>query len=343
MLKKLAVILLSLTFLTLTACGNTTTEKPALSSSGTESTPAPEPKPTYYMNSLTGEVDLSLEVSKRQPVAVMVNNINFAQKIQTGLENADIVYETEVEGGITRLMAVYQDIKSAGKIGSIRSARYVYVDLALGHNAVYIHHGQDSRYCGPHLKDIEHYTAGTNNCAKRIQNGLAYEHTLYAEGKSIYSCFMKNKKLKERPAWQNFADPEESITLSGGTCTKLAVPFSDSYKTGFNYDANSGKYTRLFNGTVLKDYVSGNPTQFKNIFVLLTNISNYSDGYHRNVSLKGGNGYYIVNGTYTPIKWSKSSSTAPIKFTNTDGTSLTVNTGSSWVCIARKDINVTFE
>lgn len=73
----------------------------------------------------------------------MINNISTAQPVQTGLNKADIIYETEVEGGITRLMAVFQDITTAEKIGTIRSARYPYVDLAMGHNAIFIHCGQD--------------------------------------------------------------------------------------------------------------------------------------------------------------------------------------------------------
>ena len=80
----------------------------------------------------------------------MINNISVAQSVQTGLSKADIVYETEVEGGITRLLAVFQDITAAEKIGTIRSARYPYVDLAMGHNAIYVHCGQDGTYCEPH-------------------------------------------------------------------------------------------------------------------------------------------------------------------------------------------------
>ena len=64
------------------------------------------PKVVYYANPLTGVEDLTLEQSQNRPVAVMVNNISIAQKVQAGLTKADIVCETGVEGGITRLMPV---------------------------------------------------------------------------------------------------------------------------------------------------------------------------------------------------------------------------------------------
>lgn len=337
MFKKLSILFLCLILLTLTACSgkNGKTEV---------STSEPEPSsvtPTYYQNPLTGEVNLSLELSKQQPTAVMINNISIAQKVQTGVGDADIVYETEVEGGITRLMAVYQNIQNAGTIGTIRSARYVYVDLALGHDAIYLHHGQDPIYCAPHLKHIEHYTVGTNNCGVRKSNGLSSEHTLYTEGSKVFSTFVKAENSKERKSWQKFADEDKSLTLTGGACTELNVPFSSTYNTGFKYNATTGLYTRYFRGNVVKDYVTGKTTDVKNVFVLFTSITNYPDGKHKNVALTGGKGYYVVNGTYKEINWKKGSSTSPLVFTNTDGSPLEVNVGNSWVCLAKSNINLT--
>jgi hypothetical protein len=140
-----------------------------------------------FVNPLTGLENLeSEEIAYRRPVAVMINNISVAQKVQTGLTQADIVYETEVEGGITRLMAVFQDITKVQQFGTVRSARYPYVDLAMGHNAIYVHHGQDNTYCAPHLKDTQAFTIHENNAGARIKNGLATEHTLYGYGPKLW-------------------------------------------------------------------------------------------------------------------------------------------------------------
>ena len=70
----------------------------------------------------------------------MINNIGVAQP-QLGISKADIIYEILVEGGITRMMAIFQDISQAGEIGSIRSARPYFVDIANGYDAVFIHAG----------------------------------------------------------------------------------------------------------------------------------------------------------------------------------------------------------
>ena len=64
--------------------------------------------------------------SDTRPYAVMINTHNAALP-QSGLQNAYIVYELMVEGGITRMMALFKDV-DVDKIGSIRSARTQYLD-----------------------------------------------------------------------------------------------------------------------------------------------------------------------------------------------------------------------
>ena len=288
------------------------------------------------VNPLTGTKDVSKEAINRRPVAIMVNNVNVAQKVQTGVPEADIVYETEVEGGITRLMAVYQDITDLDKIGTVRSARYPYVDLAMGHNAVYIHCGQDPTYCAPHLNDIDHLSIDTKSLgAQRISNGLSSEHTLYAIAGDLWKNIEQSFDVKatNTSTWASFTD--EALTLDGGAATSVQVPFP-AQKTNFTYDAETGLYTRLTGGTVLTDYYTEKQTQVKNVFILLTTISNYPDGKHRKVDLSSGDGYYITNGTVQFIKWSKGESSNGFKFTDTEGNEIKVSAGNSWVCIADK-------
>ena len=299
------------------------------------------------LNPLTGVTNLDPDRKNDRPVAIMVNNISIAQPVQTGLNKADIVYETEVEGGITRLLAVYQDISKVEQIGTVRSARYVYFDIALGHNAVYVHHGQDGYHVQPRFTAKNHFVVGTNSGGSRVSNGLASEHTLYAYGEKLVKA-IKDKGISfennSSENWVKFEDEKENVTLEGAG-TSVKVPFSASYVTNFKYNEETGKYTRFFNNTERKDYVTGETVEFKNIFVLKTKIatfSNCTDGYkHQDVKLQGGDGFYVVNGTSVPIKWSKGAAENGFKFTTEDGTELTVNAGNSWVCLVKDSANIT--
>lgn len=297
-------------------------------------------EPTYYVNPLTGEVNLDKETSEKRPFAIMVNNLSNAQSVQTGVGSADIVYETEVEGGVTRLLAVFQDTTKLEKIGTVRSARYPYIDLAMGHDAIYVHHGQDSYHAGKHLNDVDRLVVEKGQGGVRVSNGLAKEHTLYAYGQGIYDLAVSKgfeTKASSTATWQTFAAEDAPVALEN-TASSVSVPFSASYNTKFVYDAASGKYIRYYNNTERKDYVTGKSLYFKNVFVLNTTIRTYpncTDGYnHKEVFLTSGEGYYFVNGTYTVIKWSKGAAKNGFTFTYADGSPLTVNPGNSWVCIA---------
>ena len=86
---------------------------------------------------LTGEW-VDPEVNQNRPVAIMINNIGEAMP-QSGIGQADVIYEMVVEGGITRLMAVFSDYSGLEKIGQVRSARQYYVRAAEQLDAIFCH------------------------------------------------------------------------------------------------------------------------------------------------------------------------------------------------------------
>src|SRR3989344_6912600 len=78
-------------------------------------------------------------VSTLRPLAVMVENHPDARP-QSGLSEADIVYETLAEGGITRFLVLFQS-RAANEIGSVRSARDYFAEIANEWGALYAHVG----------------------------------------------------------------------------------------------------------------------------------------------------------------------------------------------------------
>ena len=341
-LRKIICVLLSLCFIfSLAGCGKD--EPPVETSSDVSSFEQVDPNSSVE-NPLTGENNLAGSRKYKRPVAIMINNIGIAQKVQTGVGKADLVFETEVEGGITRLLAVYSDPSVVGNIGSIRSARVVYADIAGGLGAFYVHHGIDYDYCDPHIKanGIVHGNIGSPY-ANRQSNGLASEHTLYTTGENLvkYQESLGYDNDVEIKSFASFSATD--LTLANTGANFVRVPFNTGYKTDFIYNAQTKKYTRAKDKTPFKDYSTGETEEFKNVFVLKTTMSYYSDNKHRVVDLDGGDGYYISNGQYEEIKWSKGAATDSFKFTKADGTELTVNAGNSYICITKTDSNVTIE
>lgn len=334
---------------TLCACGTTPPtsdeldEIPVVSSE-----PEPEPEPELAINNLTGEKNLPLDATGKKPVAVMVNNAGVAQRVQSGLDKADVVFETEVEGGITRLIALFSDPSNLSAVGTIRSLRVPFADIACGMDAILFYHGIDPTYCASHLKTLpmNSFVVDAKTYGYRDRsNGLAYEHTLYTTGEKIDKVISDKKfnYASSRGPWLTFNSSEEPI-IPAGVATNITAKFSTASTTKFLYNTELKKYARANkNGTAYTDLSSGNQELFTNIFILKTTISYYPDGKHRKVDLSSGTGYYATVGGFEEINWKKGSSTDNFSFTKADGSPLTVNQGNSYVCIMGGTGSVSFE
>jgi hypothetical protein len=88
---------------------------------------------------LTGEW-VDEKYGRQRPVAVMIENTK-ACLPQYGIGNAGVIYECVVEGGITRMMAIFDDYTGLDQIGNVRSSRPYYVYFASEYDAVYMHAG----------------------------------------------------------------------------------------------------------------------------------------------------------------------------------------------------------
>lgn len=110
--------------------------------------------------------------SNTRPIAIMINNHRTAQPLQTGLNDAYLVYEIVVEGGITRMLAVFKDADTA-RIGTIRSSRHYFLDYALENDAIYVHYGWSPQA----EEDI--YNLGINNVNGMVDGNPFWRDTTF--------------------------------------------------------------------------------------------------------------------------------------------------------------------
>lgn len=300
--------------------------------------------PAYARNALTGLYDLPLDRADARPVGVMVNNLRpNAWRVQTGVTSADLVYEMVTEGGITRLCCLYQDLSRVGDIGSVRSARYSFGDLMVAHDALLVHCGMDERYARQHFNEIglKNYDFFYHDAGSfRANNGEAYEHRLFTNGAQLYQVLSDNdvrltSEQTARGTWVDFAPPEQTVKPAGGECAHIRVQMSASkgYTDDFLYDDESGLYRREQGEAPHCDAATGEQIAVKNVFVLFTDVSYFSDGEHVKQDLSSGEGYYVSAGAYQKIRWKKGGADDPLAFTDENGAPITCNAGKSWVCI----------
>ena len=301
--------------------------------------------PQGNQNPLTGTFDLDEGAIGKRPVAIMINNIKVALP-QSGIADADLIYEMPVEGGITRMMAVYADYTKVPTTGSIRSARHNYLELALPLDAIYVHFG-GSNIAKAKIQeygikdDIDGLYSMTGFMQdKSVAAAKGKEHSYYTTGallqKAVDSKGIRSDSKLNQTAFK-FAD-EYTAPEDAQDCSEIKVKYSGYVTAKFTYNAEKDSYSKQQFGQAHIDANTGETVSVHNVFVLYTNIYTMDKQGHQQIDLNSGSGYYCTGGKYQKITWSKGGINAPFVFKDAAGNELTVSAGNSWVCIVPNDM-----
>lgn len=285
----------------------------------------------------TKKVNIVNEESKSRPYAIMINNVDGARKLQSGLQDAYMVYEMMVEGGITRYLALFLD-QSTARIGSIRSARHYYLDYALENDAIYVHHGyspqakEDWSKLGVDRIEVNESTTGWRD--KTVSK--TYEFTLFSSIEKLNNGIGSKRTERNKDLPLNYSADE--LDLSSNENIKVAntvnIKYSNTTRNNYVYDSENKVYLRSVNGTKQTDYVTGKQLTVKNIIVYSVKYSTIDDYGRQTIDNIGtGSGYYISNGVAVPITWTKDSRTSQTIYKLETGVELKVNDGNTFIQI----------
>ena len=364
-MKRLIPALLCLCLL-LTACaGNTPPETTVTTAPTTEATTEPTTEPTtvptteppvLFRHPLTGApLD---EPWTSRITAVVINNIAAAMP-QHGVSAADIIYEVETEGGITRCLALFSDFTDVGSVGPVRSARTFFNNIALSYEAPLVHcggsaaalRGQHSE-SGDRIDGWEHIDESANGSyffrdKTRLNNGYSREHTLFSNGELLAKVIADKKMNKVYEDGLDFGLLfDDEITVDGETANKITVRFLGTKTTTMNYNEDTGLYEASQYNT---DYIDGNTNEtmtFTNVLTLYTKHWRVYDGYYYRsyYNLVGeGDGHFAYGGQIVPIKWHRDTLRSPFYYTLADGTPLTLCEGKSYIAVASVDTPAQYE
>ena len=305
-----------------------------------EPEPTPDPIPEGHVVSyLTGEY-VPETIGRRRPVAVMLNNLKPACP-QAGIANAGVVYEAPVEGGITRLMGVFEDYDNLEKIGSVRSCRDYYIFYASGFNAIYTHYGQ-SAYALPFLELPE-----VNNLSGLAGYGdqVFYRTTDRKSPHNAYTSFEGIQKGIEINGYSQeydenftpgyaFCGVNEEVELPGAEEASIVKPGYFLNKPWFEYNPEDKLYYRFQYGDKQIDQLTGEQIAYKNIILQYSSWRNYDENGYLNIDVDAPNvGKYITNGKVIDITWKKHEPWGATFYYDTNGNQITMDTGKTWVCI----------
>jgi hypothetical protein len=361
---KRVISLLIITCLLLCACGATPEETVAPTQQPTETTQettvettvVTEPPVVTYVHPLTGET-LDAPYSGRVTTVVMGNTKTALP--QHGISQAEICYEIETEGGITRMLGVFANVENVEKVGPVRSARTFFNNVTMSYDGTIVHcggsvRGRNAGYDDKgKISDWNHLDQTYNGSyfyrdKARRSSGYATEHTLFAEGEKLVAGIgSKGFRTASESEVTYGLQFDENVVLGGAAAKEVTVKFAGTKTTTMAYDEATGLYSMSQYGKKTVDGNDNKQVTFKNVMVLFTSQWKIHDGeYKRSYYdlIGGGDGYLAINGQIVPIKWNREDLEKPFNYTLEDGTPITLGVGNTYIAVSSvKSGDVTYK
>ena len=294
------------------------------------------------------------ENSDERPLAIMIDN-NIGDAKHAGLQDSYVNYEIIVEGGLTRIMAIFKD-KEVNVVGPVRSARHYFLDYALEHDAVYAHFGW-SPYAEENIKTlgVENINGMVDTDPYSRDRNLPSPHNVFTSTSKLRAYFEKKNYSSTSNNWKvfNYSVDEiefnknkdgEIITKEGlQVASKVSMDYSYYENRSYTYDSLNKYYLRSKNGEAHIDRRSDSQLHYKNIIIMKVENRTIDEEGQDLDTVGTGEGYYITNGYALPIKWSKSSRADKTQYTYLDGSDVYLNDGNTFVQIVPLNSKITIE
>ena len=290
------------------------------------------------------------EVNNTRPITVMIPNTKTAA--QYGISNADVLYECNVEGSITRLMALFQDWSDFDRLGNVRSCRDYYVYWSFEQDAFYIHYGGpfyiDEVINRPDTEDIDGLSSSNffraNDTGNSTDNAYVDTEGILADIKKLGYDLEYRDGYADEQHYQ-FAPNNSPNTLEqySDAITANKIDMSPTYPVTncyFVYNSETGLYDRYqhLSGAAdgpHVDMANNKQLSFKNIIIQNTYYEvRDQKGYlafqcHDNTR----DGWFFTNGKGIHVTWEKASDYGATRYYDDDGNEIQFNTGKTMVCI----------
>jgi len=278
------------------------------------------------------------KVPDNPAISVKIEN-DPAARPQTGLENADIVWETMVEGGVSRFIATYQS-QTPKEVGPVRSLR-----IADGPIVAQLH-GLIA-FSGSNGTRFQQVAEEAGN--QLLENGKAGEftrsdakvapHNLYFNVENAVGLADNSHKKVPSKVFNYAYSPEQASATQNGQATAVTHLTMGQNAIEWTWDTNKKAFTRSQSGVPFMA-ASGSQIQATNVIALHIETSGTpeldpSGTPEMDMHVTGsGTGFAFTDGKYIDIKWSKKDNTASWEFkavVNGKETPLVLNPGNTWV------------
>lgn len=287
------------------------------------------------------------------PVAVMIDN-HFDAWPNYGLNQANIVYETLVEGNFTRFLAIYtpsNDIeKNISKIGPVRSARPYFLEIVKEYDALFAHSGGSPQA----LQEIEKMEI--NNLEEiawwgpdyfwRVYSRLA-PHNLFTSSKKLAQAVIDwelNEITPNYRAWQ-FSEKIDNHVDKKNNDIKINFSQSDNYDAVYKYSSSTDSYLRWQGEDKHLDALTNEQIKVNNIVIQFIPKKIILDNEGRlELNLIGtGEALIFRDGQQIQGSWKKRNTESRTIFYDNNENEIAFKPGNIWIEIVPENLKVEVE
>ncbi len=275
------------------------------------------------------------------PVAIMIDN-HIDARPPCALSRANLVFEAEAEGGITRYLAFFAGGDDLDKIGPIRSARPYFIDWAKEFSALYTHVGGSPEALVKMSRDnVFHLNEFYNGDYFWRDKERDRPHNVFTSSELLNKYLLKKKKTEGRYFPWFYKD--DAGAMSRGDDKLIKINYSlPGYVVAWKYDKVDNFYTRYLDDKEHKD-AKGNFIKAKNVLIEVAKAKETDAKLRLKMHTIGeGEAYICLDGFCKKGIWKKKNAGSRTRF-YVDGDEVKLNAGTTWVEVVRPEIEVEIE
>jgi hypothetical protein len=320
-------------------------------------TPSPTPTPNgpfsypEGINSLTGLPFPNDVAMNRRNLIVKISNYPPIVRPQSGVNQADVVYEYETEGGVTRFAAIFRS-NNPTHVGSVRSARLVDLELAPMYQALLAYSGTSDPIQQMIISSEWRYQAISplrgDNCEEAgfcrfPDEGAAFEHTLFVDTNKVWERATSRNINTGYPA-RGFAFGENPDP-GGEVANDIFIDWYGQTDARWQYDPATGRYLRWTDGVPHIDKAEQQQLWADNLIIIEAPHNDRPDLFEpesKTASLEialwdQGRAYLVRDGVFYQGFWRRKSREPgdALQIIYGDNTPIMMKPGRTWVSVVR--------
>jgi hypothetical protein len=305
--------------------GTTKNTKPI---SATSSTTKPKP----ILAPLTGLPDPTGESKTRAALTVKIDNTQKGHP-KYGVEQADVVYEEIVEGGITRLAAIFNS-HAPDRVGPVRSVRKTDQSIVWPIGGLFAYSG-GAQYALDSIKTAPVILLDEDTA----HDGMFRDHSRNAPW-NLYGIAPKlfSNGGTPVPPPPLFTYRAANEAPGGVPVARFHVGFGGGYGVSYAYNATASTWARTVDDPGTEASTPENP---RNVIVMFTDYVGGVGVIGSEANLTGsGNAIVFTGGHRIDGRWIRPDRAKPARFVDSSGRTIGLTPGQTWVELAPTGIPV---